>query len=67
MTFERGFFVFNVLELAQLRSIIAVLFFLTFSYRYLCLVVFLLQLHTDTSDTDHLIFSKCILKISNHY
>lgn len=59
---------FNVLELAQLRSVIAVLFiFFNISYRYLCLVVFLLQLHTDTSDTDHLIFSKCILKISNHY
>lgn len=59
---------FNVLELAQLRSVIAVLFyFFNISYRYLCLVVFLLQLHTDTSDTDHLIFSKCIPKISNHY
>lgn len=59
---------FNVLELAQLRSVIAVLLlFFNISYRYLCLVVFLLQLHTDTSDTDHLIFSKCILKISNHY
>lgn len=59
---------FNVLELAQLRSVIAVLFiFFNISYRCLCLVVFLLQLHTDTSDTDHLIFSKCILKISNHY
>lgn len=59
---------FDVLELAQLRSVIAVLFiFFNISYRYLCLVVFLLQLHTDTSDTDHLIFSKCILKISNHY
>lgn len=59
---------FNVLELAQLRSVIAVLFiYFNISYRYLCLVVFLLQLHTDTSDTDHLIFSKCILKISNHY
>lgn len=59
---------FNVLELAQLRSVIAVSFiFFNISYRYLCLVVFLLQLHTDTSDTDHLIFSKCILKISNHY
>lgn len=62
---------FNVLELAQLRSVIAVLFiFFNISYRYLCLVVFLLQLQTQVTliiSSSQSVFSKYPTIISVAY
>lgn len=62
---------FDVLELAQLRSVIAVLFiFFNISYRYLCLVVFLLQLQTQVTliiSSSQSVFSKYPTIISVAY